>query len=186
MNKIFALLKYPKFAILILFYLLTLKNIAISQSILDDYNRAVEYLPFNVFKNVYNLELQPNWINNTSKFWYENINEHGKKFIVINPKLNSKQSAFDHKRLAHSLSIILDTTFSANNLPFSSLEYSLDEKSIQFMLKDKNYNCNLNNYVCNEIGKEIFVKKNESISPDGNMSAFVQDYNLFIKKLRVS
>ena len=47
---------------------------------LNDYKRAVEFLPGNIQKKIYNLDVRPNWFEDSTSFWYKTNTESGTTF----------------------------------------------------------------------------------------------------------
>ena len=45
-----------------------------------------------------------NWIGNTNRFWYRVNTSAGNQFVLVDADTWTKQAAFDHTRLAQSLS----------------------------------------------------------------------------------
>lgn len=58
----------------------------------------------------------------------------------------SRKPAFDHEKLATSLSAAGGTGYSANQLPFNAIEFVDDAKAIVFAVGDTNWKCNLASY----------------------------------------
>jgi len=52
-----------------------------SQGTYEDYQRAEQFLHFNVDKLVRNLYVNPNWVDSTSNFWYRTERENGNRFM---------------------------------------------------------------------------------------------------------
>ena len=141
---------------------------AMAQGSLDDYKRAEKFLPQNVEKLVYNLRVNPNWIDEDgSRFWYRIRIRQGEKFILVNPEKNSQKPAFDHTRLAVALSKATGKTVKPLELPFERIEYLDNGKAIKFKIEKDNWTCDLKTYECTKIGPDEPRNPSESKSPDG-------------------
>lgn len=149
---------------------------------LADYEHAAKFLAFNMQPLVYH-SVQPKWIAG-ERFWFRDSGPEGAEFVLFDAARRTHQSAFDHAKLAAGLSAASGTNYKATNLPFSTFEFSEDEKSIAFAVKTQNWSCDLQNYHC--IAK---TKKGggenapEEPSPDGKKSAFIREYNLWVRDL---
>ncbi|MDZ5610594.1 DPP IV N-terminal domain-containing protein [Bacillus pseudomycoides] len=152
----------------------------------EQYEKAERLLSWNAIKDVFNGKVFPNWLDKGSRFWYQKDirkeNKRGKQFVLMNPQSNTKESAFDHAKLADSLSSVISREVDADNLPFNSFTFFNDEKAIQFEVDESTWICDLTNYQC----KQIRTKKlpvHELPSPDGRWAAFIKGYNLFVRSL---
>lgn len=152
----------------------------------EQYEKAERLLSWNTVNDVFNGKVFPNWLDTGSRFWYQmdirKKNERGKQFVIVNPRLNTKEPAFDHARLAKSLSNVINHQVDSDNLPFNSFTYVNEGKAIQFEVDGITWICDLTKYQCEKIRAEE-VPANELQSPDGRWSAFIKGYNLFVRSL---
>ncbi len=77
---------------------------ASAQGTLADYQRAEKFLPGNVRHQIYVADVTPHWIEKTSRFWYRKAGPSGTEFILVDATQNTSAPAFDHAKLAASLS----------------------------------------------------------------------------------
>src|SRR5580704_3568393 len=101
-----------------------------AQGTLADYQRAEKFLPGNLRHQVYVADVTPHWIEKTSRFWYRKAGPTGTQFILVDPAQNSSGPAFDHTKLAESLSRAAKREYTATQLPFDSIEFSKDGQFI--------------------------------------------------------
>ncbi|PGC28773.1 peptidase S9 [Bacillus pseudomycoides] len=152
----------------------------------EQYEKAERLLSWNTVKDVCNGKVFPNWLDKGSRFWYQRDiqkeSECGKQFVLVNPRLNIKESAFDHARLAESLSNVINRQVDPDNLPFNSFTYINEEKAIQFEVDESTWIYDLAKYQCKQIRTKK-VPAHELRSPDGRWSAFIKGYNLFVRSL---
>ena len=162
-------------------FLVVLKP-ALAQGRLEDYQRAQQFLSGNVRHLVYIADVNPHWIEKTSRFWYRKTSPQGSQFIVVDAEQNTSAPAFDHVRLAESLSHVTKREISASALPFTDIEFVDSGKAIRFSIDNAQWTCSLAAYDCqrNEPSPE---RANESVSPNKRWSAFVKDHNLFLRDL---
>jgi dipeptidyl aminopeptidase/acylaminoacyl peptidase len=144
-----------------------------------DYEQAAKFLAFNMQPLVYH-SVQPKWIAG-ERFWFRDAGPEGVEFVLFDAVRGAHQSAFDHAKLAAGLSAASGTNYKATNLPFSTFEFSKDEKSIAFAVKTQNWSCDLQNYHCSaQTKKGGGENAPEEPSPDGKKSAFIREYNLWV------
>jgi dipeptidyl aminopeptidase/acylaminoacyl peptidase len=154
-----------------------------SQDMLKDYQRAERFLQKNVEKMIFQTQIIPNWIKETSRFWYKNETRDGKKFILIDSGKRTRKPVFNHHKLANALSKLMKKEYQPDALPFDSFEFVDNEKSITFKVDSQKIKCDLKTYRCEKI-KEKKKDPSVSISPDGKWAAFVKNDNLYIRSTR--
>ena len=115
-----------------------------------DYENAVRHLGKNLNQYVYNSISRSDWKSDQLLIYLNSVNG-GQEFISVDIDTREKSSAFDHEKLANSLSSVLDKDISAYKLPFYNYEYANDHKSIKFIIRGDNYECNLENYSVEKI-----------------------------------
>lgn len=147
------------------------------------YERAEKFIPWNIFRQIYNNEAFPYWIGDLDCFWYLKCSRDGNKFIFVDAKQNTVKPAFDHAKLAESLSKVLSKSIEPNELPFRSIEYSNDFKSIKFEAFYTKWICNLDSYECKKQKRGSFISKNAIIAPNKKYVVFKKGHNIFIRSL---
>jgi len=95
---------------------------------------------------------EPHWIGETSRFWYRKSVEGGNQFVLVDPSTLQQLPAFDHKRVAASLSVIRGDTLTGAGLPFANFEFADDGQAIEFTLSDSTWECSLVDYECSNSG----------------------------------
>src|SRR5215470_12287845 len=84
-------------------------------------------------RGVYKSQITPHWFQENTRFWYRNdLRDGAKEFIVVDAEHGTRQPAFDHQKLAVSLSKAAGKEFKPDKLPFSEIEFVHGGKSIQF------------------------------------------------------
>jgi dipeptidyl aminopeptidase/acylaminoacyl peptidase len=170
-----------------------------AQGKLADYERAsalrdkVEGLALNVMGRV-------TWIDMTSRFWYRKTVQGGSEFEVVDAATLTKKPAFDHAKLAASLSAAAGEKYTGLKLPFIAINFVDNEKAIEFDVGDSRWKCDLSDYSCKKTGPaerrgrfggggglgqggpptEAASKEAKS-SPDGKWEAFIKNYNVFLR-----
>ena len=154
-----------------------------SQSVgLEDYQRAVSFLWSNVEnKSAFNLNIQPNWLPDSTGFWWVHHSPGVKEYRQVNFTEARAKPLFDHAKLANGLQSKLRKSFDAKNLILSNLEWLSNER-LRFSVEGKRYEVNLSSYrVTEDTEAEKLGSLYESTSPDGKWVAYSKDYNLFIR-----
>jgi hypothetical protein len=102
-------------------------------------------------KGVYKARITPHWFALDTKFWYRNDLKGGaKEFILVDAEHGTRQPAFDHDRLAAALSKAANQEYKGDHLPFSTITFSDDSKTVKFEAADKSWECGLDDYQCKE------------------------------------
>ncbi len=92
------------------------------------------------------------WIENTPRFWYRRSVRGGHEFMLVDAETLARRPAFDHARLAASLSAATGQTYTATTLPFSMLTFLDQERAIQFIAAQATWRCELSDYTCRRTG----------------------------------
>src|SRR4051794_26604537 len=87
-----------------------------------DYQRAEKFMGYNTTPLVLRSGVRPNWLPD-ERFWYRITTAEGAEFILVDPAKGTRTPAFDHAKLAASLSKVSGRTYTAVNLPFQDLEF---------------------------------------------------------------
>jgi len=101
----------------------------------------------------FKLRVVPHWYDEDRHFWYRNDLENGtKEFVDVETDRGHRSSAFDHARLAASLSKAANDSYTASKLPFASIEFGTGRKSVSFNVGDSRWSCDLTTYDCIKTG----------------------------------
>ena len=66
-------------------------------------------------RGVYKLRIFPHWFDGDSRLWYRNdLAEGRREFILVDAEKGVRQAAFDHQRLAASLSAVAGRNYAPN------------------------------------------------------------------------
>jgi dipeptidyl aminopeptidase/acylaminoacyl peptidase len=148
----------------------------------EQYQKAEKKLSASTSKLVTNTIDYPHW-NSTDQLLYRSYTKHGNQFFQIDVQTKKKQLAFDHKKLANSLSDLMKSEVNAKKLPFNQVRKTRN-KQLSFTIKGTQYYCELASYECqvNRLAK----KKNELLSPNGQRAVFIREHNLWVRELASS
>jgi len=154
---------------------------ASGQGTLEDYQRAVRFLPGNLRHRIFLGEVTPHWVEKTNRFWYRRLNAKGADFVLVDADQNTTSTAFDHARLAAGLSQAAKQNYSPDDLPFTEFEFVDSGKAIRFTVDDVHWVCPLVTYECRE--ETPPERPNETISPNKRWAAYVSEHNLHLRDL---
>jgi dipeptidyl aminopeptidase/acylaminoacyl peptidase len=153
----------------------------------NDYAHAETLLNYGTAPLVDHELGRPNWMSG-DRFWYRVLTAQGSEFILVNPAKATRAPAFDQSKLAASLSAVTGQAVDANHLPFGSLQFSEDGKSISFRVAGKSWVCDLQTYAitAGEAKAEMMTEGRgggQEVSPDGKKAAYIKEYNLWVRDL---
>jgi dipeptidyl-peptidase 4 len=190
-----------------LVFLLAFLSVSIAQTPVTkaNYNLAARFSPKKIGKMVFSTNVDPHWLKNTDRFWYEYETPSGKNWWLVDPAKGEKRLLFDNSRLASLLTAIVKDPMDAQHLNIDSMRFVKDENWIQFEVKSTEeiekkdstakkgtlpakerkvyyfeYNINTGQLV--ELPDFKKPKRNPrwaSISPDGQTILFMKKFNLY-------
>ena len=173
--------------LLLLFVLIP--GLSWAQGTLADYQRAN-----NLRKDIESLDISipgsANWIGGPDRFWYRRTVKGGHEFVVVTASTLAKQPAFDHAKLAASLSKAAAEDYKPRALPFQTFTFADDLRHIQFTAAGSRWRADITSYACEKLGPEIGFprlagpprerRQDEAprVSADGKREAFIRNYNI--------
>jgi dipeptidyl aminopeptidase/acylaminoacyl peptidase len=118
---------------------------------------------------VFKTTITPHWFQNNTRFWYRNdVKNDAKEFVSVDAEKGTRAPAFDHEKLAVSLSKASGAPIRANRLPFDSIEFGDSAKSVRFQANSATWECNLTSYECKRSAKPIQEESVETSPPESN------------------
>ena len=163
----------------------------------NDYQKAENQLSYNTQKYVDRGNVSPNWMPG-DKFWYRVLTPTGSEFVLVDAAKGTRTVAFDHEKLAASLSTATSKKYTGSMLPFQVINYSTDGKSITFRTDGKQWKYDLQNSSIAADTTKLLEnaqrsggfgrgnRGNEVLSPDRTKAVFIKDYNLWVKVVKTS
>jgi dipeptidyl aminopeptidase/acylaminoacyl peptidase len=165
-----------------------------SQITAADYKRADD-LALQITGKFFNGSVRPVWIGETSNFVYENTTPDGTEYYIIDCDSGTKKKAFDQQKFALSFEAVLGRKVEPRKLPIKDLIFSDKLGSFAFVCDDYNWLCNLRDYKIvkrEKVNERVrqnswdwgFRDELENapvISPDKKWTAFIKNYNVYIK-----
>jgi dipeptidyl aminopeptidase/acylaminoacyl peptidase len=157
-----------------------------------DYARAEKFMGYNTNPLVFRSGVRPNWLLD-ERFWYRIVTAEGSEFVMMDPATGTRGLAFDHAKVADALSAAAGATFDAQHLPFTDFEFTDNEQSISFAARGRRWKCDLKTNQCADTGAappaqgggggRTGAGRNDVLSPDGKRTAFIRDWNLWVRDI---
>ena len=160
-----------------------------------DYARAEKSMNYNTTPLMFGSGVRPTWLPD-ERFWYRNTTANGSEFVLVDPAKGTRQPAFDHAKLAGTLSLAANAVYDPNRLPFTELEFSADGQSITVSAGGRRWKCDVEGKKCVVDNSPSTATggggrgvrggrasggggRNESLSPDRKRAVFIRDNNLW-------
>jgi dipeptidyl aminopeptidase/acylaminoacyl peptidase len=176
---------------------------AFAQGTQADYDRALA-LRKKYEALVGNAADAPRWIPRSHKAFYRRSITGGHDFVLVDADARTKGPAFDHPRIAASLSGEAGKTYGALDLPFNSFDFVDGDRSIQFVAADATWRCEVATSACRKAtpaeaqqgagrggrggGAAGFGGRGGAdaapqvrLSPDGKKEALIWNYNVTVR-----
>ncbi|MCC9166060.1 S9 family peptidase [Pontibacter harenae] len=135
-----------------------------------NYQLASRFSPKKLEKLIFTTNLDPHWLKQSDRFWYEYETSNGKNWYLVDPVSKSKRQIFDNAKVAAAITTIVQDPFDAQHLPIQNFKFSDDEKHVLFEIKSS----------IDEVKKDRINKK----SPDSlQKKTFFFRYNLQTNQL---
>jgi dipeptidyl aminopeptidase/acylaminoacyl peptidase len=134
-------------------------------------------------------------IGQTHRFWYRKSVKGGEQFVVVDADTQQKQPAFDHERVARSLTQVTGHTVAALQLPFNTIAFADDGSAFTANVDGTPYRCVVSDSSCRKVdpgprvGAGLLVGRRgrddgPHMSPDGTWEALINNYNLAVRPAR--
>ena len=142
----------------------------------------------------------PTWIAQTNHFWFSRTVKGGSEYVWVDADSLTRRPAFDHERLAASLSAASGEKYTAMRLPFgggANLTFTEGEQKITFIAANSRWECILADYKCTRTGAapsnqgfntppqlrtpQPAAPDTPRSSPDGQWEAFIRNYNIVVR-----
>jgi dipeptidyl aminopeptidase/acylaminoacyl peptidase len=149
----------------VLFGFMLLPAALLAQGTVEDYRRAM------MLRDRYQdlatgVTDQVRWLEKTPRFVYRRTVKGGTEFIIGDAAARTKQPAFDHAKLATSLSAALGRKITPVDLPFTTFTFTDDNTAIEFTVQDRPggapqgpgqgrmWQCSLADYKCRTVERD--------------------------------
>ncbi|CCH02425.1 peptidase [Fibrella aestuarina BUZ 2] len=176
------------------FILLLAGSEMLAQGTASDYKRS-EALKEKLRDKLYNAPTAINWLPKSNRFWYLTRTRKGSEFIVVDAAKRTRQPAFDAQQVAQKLAEATGKTLDPYKLPFNTITFGKDDESVEFVAegsvwqygpgsvafrKKGPFTAEVNDRRYWGEGRDETAKRTVT-SPDSNWTAYVKNYNVYIK-----
>ncbi|MXX36076.1 MAG: prolyl oligopeptidase family serine peptidase [Gemmatimonadetes bacterium] len=96
-----------------------------------NYELAARFAPYRIGDLLHSTSVQPRWVGDTQKFWYQWENSGGTHYYLVDPERGTKTEIFDNDRIAAELTRITLDPWDAQHLPIRGIRF-INEGTIQF------------------------------------------------------
>ena len=96
-----------------------------------NYELAARFAPYKIREMVGSTRVQPRWIEDTDRFWYEWETSEGKRFFLVDPARGAKTEIFDNDRIAAELTRITRDPWDGKHLPIRAIRF-VDDNVLHF------------------------------------------------------
>jgi hypothetical protein len=131
-------------------------------------------------------------IGNTHRFWYRKTVRGTEQFVAVDADTQRRQPAFDHEKIAASLSKAASRTFKATALPFNTLAFTADGAAFTVNVEGAPYRCTVADATCRKAepgprggaGLGIGRRRQDDsprLSPDGQSEALINNFNVAVR-----
>ncbi len=131
----------------------------------------------------------PTWIGTTHRFWYRKLSRGANEFVIFDADTLKKQPAFDHAKIAASLSKLNATTYKPQDLSLAQLRFDNALTSFNATIDGTAVRCTIADSVCVKIdlpgpgggGPGGNRPQPPVRSPDGKWEASISNFNLVVR-----
>ncbi|SHM81281.1 DPP IV N-terminal domain-containing protein [Polaribacter sp. KT 15] len=156
------------------------------QFTIAEYEAAAKHMDRSLYRLVHNQVSNVSFANG-NKLIYSTNTEDGKRYVLTDATSKTKATAFDHENLASLLSEELDKEIKATALPIYNVTISEDLENINFSTSNKKFSYNIDEKsLTKKQGNTKKYSRNEHVSPNGKLVAYIDNYNLWIRDLETN
>tara|TARA_Y100000385_G_C13104132_1_gene646427 strand:- start:2380 stop:4623 length:2244 start_codon:yes stop_codon:yes gene_type:complete len=146
----------------------------------EDYQRAVEFLPENVFSKGLNLRIGPNWFEDETGLWFKDQTREGTFYRKVLFKTGVITDLFDHQKIADLFTETLGSPVKKGDLGLDDIKY-LNPKEMLLTIGEEQYELNIKKNTLSLKEKEEEVEVAKNLSPDGKWEAYTEYFNLYLR-----
>ncbi|GAB5517994.1 MAG: DPP IV N-terminal domain-containing protein [Rhodothermales bacterium] len=135
-------------------------------------------------KMVGSTRVNPRWIDDTNRFWYEYETPNGKKWVWVDADRQQKRPLFDTQVLAAELAESFNRPFNAKDLDLKGFEYDTDRERFTFHVDSIRFSYNADTRLLVR-GDSLETEERErwaTYSPDSTWIAFARNHNLYLMR----
>ena len=99
-----------------------------------NYRLAAKFSPDNLAKLVHSTTVEPHWLKNGNRFWYQYKTTSGSNYYLVDADQRSKTKLFDNAKMAKWLTEITKDPYDAQHLPKFDFKFVKNETAIRFRI----------------------------------------------------
>jgi dipeptidyl aminopeptidase/acylaminoacyl peptidase len=136
------------------------------------------------------------WIENTTRFTYRRSVKGGHEFVLVDAETGQKRPAFDHDKLAASLSKLSGRKYTATTLPFNTIAFRDSERTLEVRFDGTLWKCSASDLSCTRSEPTGAFERLQPpppctppspddkprVSPDGKWEALINNYNVALRE----
>ncbi len=148
-----------------------------------DFELASKFSRENLRKMVYDLSVDPEWLEGSDKFWYKYKTSSGTDYYLIDPEEGTKSPLFENEKLASGMTSFLNKPFNPGDLPIRDIKFFDNNTMISFRTDSMLFNYNIEDQVLEYMGtvpKKKSVPRWVNFSPDSSAVVFSKGHDLYI------
>ncbi|MCL2414315.1 MAG: S9 family peptidase [Bacteroidales bacterium] len=100
-----------------------------------NYDLAERFSHARLQNMVFSTSVNPNWLQNSNRFWYEFRTSEGRRFFIVDANTGRRTDLFDPVKMAAELSMIVRDPFDVRHLPIENLRFIENETQIRFSIR---------------------------------------------------
>ncbi len=117
---------------------------------------------------LYRAQIDPHWFSNNTRFWYRNLLPKGaSEWIVVDAVKGTRETAFDHARLATAIGKATGEVFSPDRLSFDTLDFERETGALFLNGDGKSWRLDLASYELRKMTADE-VTSNAATQPSKN------------------
>ena len=93
----------------------------------------------------------PTWIGNTHRFWYRKLSRGANEYVIYDVDTLKKQPAFDHEKIAASLSKLTSNTYKPQDLSLAQLRFDNSVTSFNATIDGTAVRCTIADSACTKV-----------------------------------
>jgi len=132
---------------------------------------------------VYDLNVEPEWLEKSEIFWYRFKTGEGINYYVVDPVRKTKRPMFDRIKLASELTKFTHDPYNERDLDLKELEFIKDNRVISFHVDSLKYEFELSTGALtfiDTVRPEDDKEDWKNFSPDSTVVVFARGHNLYL------
>ncbi|HTG87477.1 MAG TPA: prolyl oligopeptidase family serine peptidase [Pyrinomonadaceae bacterium] len=132
----------------------------------------------------------PTWIGASHRFWYRKLSRGVNEYVIFDADTLKKQTAFDHTKIAASLSKLNNASYKPGDLSLTQLRFDSSLGSFTATIDGTTVRCTIADSACTklEVPPPGVSPANRPQpppvrSPDGKWEALINNYNLVVRPI---